>query len=182
MIPKLSPGPTAPNDLGSNEHPQMNCDDKIHDREALAGHLEALRAAGKKIVFTNGCFDVLHVGHLRYLWAARGQGDCLVVAVNSDESLRRLKGPDRPIMNATQRKRVLAGFACVDYVTEFAEETPHALLELFRPDILIKGATYSIDGVVGREVVEAYGGKVMTLELTEGKSTTAIIEKIRSAT
>lgn len=156
----------------------IRAEDKILNREELAARIAELRLAGKKIVFTNGCFDLVHVGHLRYLSAARAEGDCLVVAVNSDESLRRIKGPSRPILPAVQRKRVLAGFACVDFVTEFSEETPHNLLRLLRPDFLVKGANYSIDGVIGREVVEAYGGKVKTLNLTEGKSTTNLIERI----
>ena len=131
-----------------------------------------------KVCLTNGCFDLIHVGHLRYLNAARTKGDCLVVAVNSDESMHRIKGPSRPILPADQRKRVLAGFACVDFVTEFDEDTPHSLLRELKPDILIKGANYDIDGVVGREVVEEHGGEVMTLELTEERSTTAIIDRI----
>jgi D-beta-D-heptose 7-phosphate kinase/D-beta-D-heptose 1-phosphate adenosyltransferase len=116
---------------------------------------------------------------LRYLEAARREGDLLVVAINSDASTRRLKGPTRPILPADQRKRVLAGLACVDFVTEFDEDTPHATLEALRPDVLVKGATYGVEEVIGREVVRGYGGEVKTLGLTEGASTTKFIESIR---
>ncbi|MBI1784884.1 D-glycero-beta-D-manno-heptose 1-phosphate adenylyltransferase [Candidatus Sumerlaeota bacterium] len=159
----------------------IRCEEKILDRHALAAKLDALRSQGgaRKIVFTNGCFDLVHVGHLRYLEAARRLGDALVVAVNGDASLRKLKGEGRPILPATQRKRVLAGFACVNFVTGFDEETPHELLRLLKPEILAKGANYPIEGVVGREVVWGYGGEVKTVELTEGKSTTNIIGRIK---
>ena len=143
----------------------------------MAERCQSLRDQGRKIVFTNGCFDLIHVGHLRYLEAARALGDCLIVAVNADASLRSVKGPTRPILSADQRKRILAALACVDYVTEFAEETPHAILRELRPDVLVKGANYSIEEVVGREVVEGYGGKVETVELTEGHSSTRLIER-----
>lgn len=152
--------------------------EKILQRGDLAREFERIRAQGKKVVFTNGCFDLLHVGHLRYLNAARREGDCLVVAVNSDASIKKLKGDSRPILPAEQRKRVLAGLECVDYVTEFDEDTPHALLRLLKPEVLIKGANYSVEGVVGREIVEGYGGEVRTVALTEGRSTTSLVEKI----
>jgi D-beta-D-heptose 7-phosphate kinase/D-beta-D-heptose 1-phosphate adenosyltransferase len=155
--------------------------EKILERSEMAARAEALRAQGKRIVFSNGCFDLIHVGHLRYLWAARQKGDCLIVAVNSDESMRRIKGPERPILDAEHRKIVLAAFSCVDYVVEFDEDTPCNLLREIHPDILVKGATYSIEGVVGREIVEEYGGKIMTLELTEGNSTTDIIGRVLDA-
>lgn len=153
---------------------------KILDRSSLKAELERRRASGDSIVFTNGCFDLIHVGHLRYLEAAKKLGDRLIVAINSDDSIERLKGPSRPILPEQQRARVLAALACVDYVTVFEEDTPDALLELLRPEILVKGANYGVDGVVGRDFVEAYGGKVLTVELTEGRSTTAIIEKVQS--
>jgi D-beta-D-heptose 7-phosphate kinase/D-beta-D-heptose 1-phosphate adenosyltransferase len=155
-------------------------EEKILDRPSLAARVAALRKRGVKVVLTNGCFDLIHVGHARYLRAARALGDCLIVAVNSDASLRRIKGPGRPILPAGQRKRVLAGLACVDFVTEFDEDTPHDLLRLLRPEVLAKGANYGIEGVIGREVVWEYGGEVRTVELTQGRSTTAILEKIRS--
>jgi D-beta-D-heptose 7-phosphate kinase/D-beta-D-heptose 1-phosphate adenosyltransferase len=157
----------------------MTSDSKILDRAELGRRLERARGEGRRIVFTNGVFDLLHVGHLRYLEAARREGDLLVVAINSDASTRRLKGPTRPILPADQRKRVLAGLACVDFVTEFDEDTPHATLEALRPDVLVKGATYGVEEVIGREVVRGYGGEVKTLGLTEGASTTKFIESIR---
>lgn len=161
--------------------PPVAIQDKIVDLEALPERLAPLRASGKSIVFTNGCFDLIHVGHLRYLQAARKLGDCLIVAINGDESLRRLKGASRPILPADQRLRVLAGFECVDFVLTFDDDTPHRLLRAIRPEVLVKGANYSVDGVVGREVVEEYGGQVLTVALTEGRSTSDIVEKVRAA-
>jgi D-beta-D-heptose 7-phosphate kinase/D-beta-D-heptose 1-phosphate adenosyltransferase len=154
--------------------------EKIYDRQALAALLNARRQAQPdlKAVFTNGCFDLIHVGHLRYLWEARKQGDLLVVAVNDDDSIRRLKGPDRPILKIEERLQVMAGFACVDYVTWFEEDTPLALLEELKPEVLVKGANYSIDGVVGRELAESWGAQVKTLSLTPNRSTTGLMEKV----
>lgn len=160
--------------------PQAATSEKIVDLEVLIGRLAPLRSAGRKIVFTNGCFDLIHVGHLRYLEAARRLGDCLIVAINGDESLRRLKGPARPILPVEQRLKVLAGFGCVDFVLSFDDDTPHRLLHAIRPDVLVKGANYSVDGVVGREVVEGYGGRVLTVALTENRSTTDLVERIRA--
>jgi D-beta-D-heptose 7-phosphate kinase / D-beta-D-heptose 1-phosphate adenosyltransferase len=155
--------------------------DKIVDLPALLERLAQLRARGEKIVFTNGCFDLVHVGHLRYLQAARRLGDRLVVAINSDGSMRKLKGPGRPILPLDQRLKVLAGFGCVDFVLAFEEDTPHTLLEAIRPEVLVKGANYSLDGVVGREIVETYGGEVKTVALTENRSTTNLVERIRGS-
>lgn len=155
--------------------------DKIVELDALLERIAPLREDGKSIVFTNGCFDLIHVGHLRYLEAAARLGNCLIVAINGDDSLRRLKGPSRPILPADQRLRVLAGLACVDFVLTFDDDTPHRLLGAIRPEVLVKGANYSVDGVVGREVVEEYGGKVLTVALTEGRSTSDIVEKVRAA-
>ena len=155
--------------------------EKILERGALAQRLKELRRArdnGLKIVFTNGCFDLLHVGHVRYLWEARKQGDLLVVAINDDDSVARLKGPKRPILKREERAQVMAGLACVDYVTWFHEDTPLALLEELDPNVLVKGANYSLDGVVGRELVESRGGEVKTLRLVEGCSTTNMVEKV----
>jgi len=149
---------------------------KVTDRKRLADELANRRRLGQSIVFTNGCFDLLHMGHVRYLRQARELGSCLVVAVNSDDSVRRLKGPGRPVIAAGERAEMLAALECVDYVTVFDEDTPEPLLELLRPDILAKGGT--TDVVVGRQIVQGYGGKVLTLELVEGLSTTRIIEKI----
>jgi len=157
--------------------------EKIFDREALAARLAALRQSPQppRAVFTNGCFDLLHVGHLRYLWEARKQGGLLIVAINSDESMHRLKGEGRPILKLEERLRVLAGLACVDYVTWFEEDTPIPLLERLRPEVLVKGATYDIEGVVGHELVLGYGGEVKTLALTPGRSTSGLIERVMAA-
>ena len=157
--------------------------EKILDRQALSKLIEDRRQKGlppRRIVFTNGCFDLLHVGHVRYLWEARRQGDCLVVAINTDESIRRLKGPDRPILPLDERLQIMAGLACVDYVTWFEEDTPIALLELLRPEVLVKGANYPIEGVVGHELVQQWGGEVRVLHLTEGASTTNLIERVQA--
>jgi len=151
---------------------------KVLNREALAAAVARRRAQGERVVFTNGCFDLLHVGHLRYLWAARRLGDCLIIAVNDDASVRRLKGPGRPVLSAGQRARVLAGLACVDYVTIFEEGTPHALLERLRPDVLVKGGNYPPEGVVGREIVEGYGGEIRTVRATRGLSTSELIRRV----
>lgn len=153
---------------------------KVLDRAALAAVLNERRHQNPqlKAVFTNGCFDLIHVGHLRYLWEARKVGDLLVVAVNDDESVRRLKGPERPIIKLRERLDVLAGFACVDYVTWFSEDTPIPLLQELRPEVLVKGANYSIEGVVGREIAQTWGAQVKTLMLTPGLSTTNLIDKV----
>jgi len=149
---------------------------KIVSRERLAEEVARRRGRGETIVFTNGCFDLLHMGHVRYLQEARELGSCLIVAINSDQSVRRLKGPSRPIIGQDERAEMLSAMECVDYVTIFHEDTPCALLELLRPDILAKGGTTS--SVVGKEIVEGYGGKVLTLQRVEGLSTTEIIEQI----
>jgi len=149
---------------------------KVVTRARLAEELARRQQRGQKVVFTNGCFDLLHMGHVRYLQQARELGSCLVVAINSDESVRRLKGAGRPVIGQDERAEMLGSLECVDYVTVFEEDTPIPLLELLRPDLLVKGGTTPV--VVGREVVEGYGGKVMTLEMVEGLSTTEIIDRI----
>ncbi|MDX2424188.1 MAG: bifunctional D-glycero-beta-D-manno-heptose-7-phosphate kinase/D-glycero-beta-D-manno-heptose 1-phosphate adenylyltransferase HldE [Amphritea sp.] len=147
--------------------------------EQLLIALEDARAAGEKIVFTNGCFDILHAGHVGYLEQARAQGDRLVLAINDDESVRRLKGEGRPINPVERRKAVLAGLEAVDWVVSFAEDTPERLLEQVRPEILVKGGDYGLDGVVGGEFVRSYGGEVKVLSFLDNCSTTAIVEKIQ---
>lgn len=142
--------------------------------------LEDARAHGEKIVFTNGCFDILHAGHVTYLEQARAQGDRLVLAVNDDASVSRLKGPGRPINSVDRRMAVLAGLGAVDWVVSFAENTPENLLNQIKPDVLVKGGDYGIEGVIGADVVRAYGGDVKVLGLVENSSTTAIVEQIRS--
>lgn len=151
---------------------------KVVNLEQLLTEVGRRRANGERIVFTNGCFDLVHAGHVRYLQYAAAQGDCLIVAVNSDESVRRLKGPARPILSESDRAELLAALSCVDYVVVFEEDTPHRLLRAIKPDVLIKGGTYSVEGVVGREVVLEYGGTVMVGPVVPGVSTTAIIERI----
>ena len=137
------------------------------------------RAHGEKIVFTNGCFDILHAGHVGYLEQARKQGDRLVLAINSDASVKRLKGEGRPINPVERRMAVLAGLEAVDWVVSFDDDTPERLLELIKPDVLVKGGDYSREQVVGWEIVESYGGEVKALDFLDNCSTTAIVEQIR---
>jgi D-beta-D-heptose 7-phosphate kinase/D-beta-D-heptose 1-phosphate adenosyltransferase len=151
---------------------------KILGREELVRERERMRRAGKQLVFTNGCFDLLHPGHVRYLDQARALGDALVVALNSDQWVRSLKGEGRPILNERERAEVMAALEAVDYVTIFDEETPRELIAALLPDILVKGGDWSIEQIVGREEVEAAGGKVLSLPYLEGSSTTDIIERI----
>lgn len=154
---------------------------KIRTREQLIGELARHRAAGKRVVFTNGCFDLVHVGHVQYFKFARAQGDLLVVGVNTDASIRRLKGPKRPIMAEEDRMGVLEGLESIDYLVMFDEDTPTSLLEAIRPDVLVKGQDYSKDQVVGGELVEAYGGKIALAPLAKGRSTSNVIQRILEA-
>ena len=151
---------------------------KILSREQLTSIIDRSKAHRKTVVTTNGCFDVLHVGHLRYLQAARKLGDLLVVGINSDESVRVLKGRNRPILPDEERAEMVAGLECVDYVTIFSELDPTALLSVLRPDIHVKGGNYTIEEIVERKVVEAYGGKVLVGLNVPGKSTTDLIKSI----
>jgi rfaE bifunctional protein nucleotidyltransferase chain/domain len=137
------------------------------------------RRAGRKVVFTNGCFDLLHVGHIRYLQEARSLGDLLVIGLNTDASVQKLKGPDRPLQDQNSRAEIMAALACVDYVTFFDEETPAKLIETVRPDILVKGGDYQVSTIVGASFVQSYGGEVRPLQFAPGYSTSAIVEKIR---
>lgn len=145
--------------------------------DTIEKHLTPLRFFGKKIVFTNGCFDLLHVGHVRYLQQARSLGDYLVVGVNSDASVKRLKGPTRPVQNENDRSEILAALGCVDFSVMFIEDTPENLIKLVKPHILVKGGDWKIDQIVGADFVQSYGGQVMSLQFIDGKSTTKIIEK-----
>jgi rfaE bifunctional protein nucleotidyltransferase chain/domain len=138
-----------------------------------------LRDAGKTVVFTNGVFDLLHPGHLRYLQHARTLGDALIVGMNSDGSVRAIKGPDRPINPQHERAEVLAALACVDAVVIFDEDTPHHVIAAVRPDVLVKGADWAEDAIVGRDIVEAGGGRVVRVAIEPGYSTTAILQKVR---
>ena len=139
----------------------------------------SLRAAGRRLVFTNGCFDILHVGHVRYLTEARRLGDALMVAVNSDASVRRLKGEGRPVMGEGERAELLAALEAVDYVTIFDDLSPRALIAEVLPDVLVKGGDYAPEEIHGREEVERAGGRVVALPFVEGASTTGVIERIR---
>lgn len=143
----------------------------------MAGQVRQLQAAGKKIVFTNGCFDVLHPGHLDLLARARSLGDALVVAINGDDSVKRLKGPTRPIFPETERGEILLALEAVDYVCAFNEDTPLETILNVRPDILVKGADW-VDNIVGSTEVEGWGGKVVALPLVPGQSTTGVIERV----
>ncbi len=140
--------------------------------------LDILRATGKKIVFTNGCFDLIHTGHTRYLAKAKSFGDVLIVAVNSDASVRGLKGEKRPINNEADRMETLAALECVDYVVLFSEPAPHQVISQLQPDILVKGGDWPLEKIIGRDVVEARGGRVISVGYIEGASTTGIIERI----
>ena len=155
--------------------------EKIMPLERLLKRLVDIRKDGKKIVFTNGCFDLLHVGHISYLNDARRLGDILIVGLNTDRSIRALKGPSRPIIPEEERSHVLAALESVNYIVLFDEETPKDLIEKIRPDILVKGADYTREEVVGYDIVESYGGEVKLIPLTGGASTSAIIERIRNS-
>ncbi len=151
---------------------------KVVSIAELRRERERLRAEGRRLVFTNGCFDILHVGHVRYLAQARALGDALVVAVNSDRSVRELKGAGRPVMNEDERAELLAALESVDYVTVFDDESPRRLIAEVLPDVLVKGGDYQLDEIHGREEVERAGGRVLSLPFIEGASTSSIIEKI----
>lgn len=148
----------------------------IAEGQALVARL---RAAGKTIVFTNGVFDLLHPGHVRYLQRARALGDALIVGMNADRSVRAIKGPSRPITPEDERAEVLAALACVDAVVIFDADTPHDLIAALQPDILVKGADWAADAIVGRDIVEARGGKVVRIPVEQGYGTSAIIRSIR---
>ena len=141
--------------------------------------VQRLRAAGRTIVFTNGVFDLLHVGHLRYLRHARGLGDALLVGVNSDRSVRLIKGPTRPISPEAERAEVLEALVCVDGVVIFDEATPLALISALQPDVLVKGTDWAADAIVGRDIVETRGGRVVRVAIEPGHSTTNIVDRIR---
>ena len=153
----------------------------IAAREAAIAQVLAWRALGETIVFTNGVFDLLHRGHVDSLAAARARGARLVVGVNDDASVRRLKGPARPLAPLEDRMAVLDGLRAVDLVTSFAEDTPEELIRALRPDVLVKGADYAVDQVAGGAFVRSYGGRVETVELTPGRSTSALLARVRAA-
>jgi D-beta-D-heptose 7-phosphate kinase/D-beta-D-heptose 1-phosphate adenosyltransferase len=156
----------------------MRVNKKFLDLQSLIRVRERLRAEGKIVVFTNGCFDLLHAGHARYLSEARALGDALIVALNSDRSVRKLKGEGRPILSEAERAEVISALESVDYVTLFDEDTPLEMIRALRPDVLVKGGDWGVDKIVGREEVESSGGRVLSLPYLEGASTSAIIERI----
>ena len=150
-------------------------------RSEAVAFVARARAQGKRVVFTNGVFDILHPGHIRYLRDARALGDLLIVGVNSDRSVKALaKAPDRPINSENERVEVLAALASVDAVVIFDEDTPHEIISALQPDVLVKGADWGENAIVGRDVVEARGGRVVRIKLAEGYSTTSLIERIRT--
>ena len=152
---------------------------KIKGVENLKDEIDQLRLAGKKIVFTNGCFDILHPGHVRYLHAARALGHFLIVAVNSDESVRSIKDPDRPVMPQDARAELVAALGCVDGVIIFEEDNPLRVIQILMPDILVKGEDWAEEDIIGADVVQEGGGRVERIPYLTGYSTTGILEKIR---
>ena len=151
---------------------------KIKSRAQLKGVLSRLKARGKSIVFTNGCFDLLHYGHIKYLADAKRKGDILVVAINSDASVKRIKGRKRPIVKQLDRARIIAALEAVDFVTIFNEDTPINVIKLLSPDVLVKGADWGKNRIVGNEFVSSYGGKILNIKLAKGRSTTNLLSKI----
>ena len=149
-------------------------------RAEAAAFAEGARRAGRRVVFTNGVFDLLHPGHIRYLQHARALGDLLIIGLNSDASVRRNKGPERPINNEEERAEILAALECVDAVTVFDEDTPADIITAIQPDVLVKGADWAEDAIVGRDTVEARGGRVVRVQIEPGYSTTEIIRKVRA--
>ena len=180
VVGKLGTAAISAPELRRAVSKEQGAEKGVVSEEQLLISLADARAAGESIVFTNGCFDILHAGHVGYLEQARAQGDRLVLAINSDESVSRLKGPGRPINPVERRMAVLSGLEAVDWVLYFDEDTPERLLEQVRPDVLVKGGDYGIDGVVGGEFVSSYGGEVRVLSFLDNCSTTAIVEKIQS--
>ncbi len=156
--------------------------DKIIAWEPLPDLVAELRSQNRKIVFTNGCFDILHAGHVLYLEKARALGDILILGLNSDASIRRLKGMQRPIVNQEARALVVAALAAVDYVVIFDQDTPYELIKLVRPLVLVKGGDWSPENIVGADIVLAQGGTVQSIDYLDGSSSTAIIDRIRERT
>ncbi|CAM3405584.1 D-glycero-beta-D-manno-heptose 1-phosphate adenylyltransferase [Pontibacter korlensis] len=158
----------------------MNSKDKIYTLPQLLDQVQSWRTQGQKIIFTNGCFDLLHLGHVDYLEKARQLGDKLVLGLNTDASISRIKGPTRPLQDEMSRARVMASLLFIDAVVFFDEDTPLELIEAVQPDILVKGDDYAVEQIVGHEVVQARGGSVQTVPLVKGYSTTNIVKKIEN--
>jgi D-beta-D-heptose 7-phosphate kinase/D-beta-D-heptose 1-phosphate adenosyltransferase len=178
-VERLGVSPVSKTELKTAIVPGAPAQPKQVTNDEMTHLVRTYRGQGKKIVFTNGCFDLLHVGHVGYLQEAASLGDVLIVAVNSDVSVRRLKGDGRPVVKELDRAAMIASLGCVDHVLIFDEDTPHRLLSQLRPDVLVKGGTYKCADVIGREVVESYGGDVKVLRLVQGISTTKIIDEIK---
>ena len=157
----------------------MNTADKIFSLESLTNKITSWKQDGEKVVFTNGCFDILHLGHIDYLEKAAQKGDKLIVALNSDPSVTRLKGDDRPVNNEYARARMLAALSFVDAVVSFEEDTPYELIKALSPTTLVKGSDYMAENIVGADIVIGSGGSVETIDLVDGYSTTNIINKLR---
>jgi rfaE bifunctional protein nucleotidyltransferase chain/domain len=153
----------------------------VLDRNEATAFVERLRSEGRTVVFTNGVFDLLHPGHIRYLKDARALGDALIIGLNSDASVRRNKGPQRPINPESERAELLEALECVDAVVLFDEDTPADIIQVVGPDVLVKGADWPADQIVGRDTVEARGGRVVRIPVAPGHSTTALLERIRTA-
>lgn len=156
----------------------MSTEHKIQEAEELSGIIEHHKRDGEVVVTTNGCFDIIHVGHTRYLKYARSQGDLLVLAMNTDESIQRIKGPNRPLLKLEERMRIMAAFWMVDYVTWFDESDPCSVLSILKPDIHVKGGNYEMSQIIERDVVVKHGGKVVLSPLIPGNSTTHIIQRV----
>jgi len=179
-VGKLGTATVSRAELAQAAEPHGRRDDHgVVDEATLLQRVQQARERGERIVMTNGCFDLLHAGHVRYLAEARALGHRLVVAVNDDASVRRLKGPTRPIVPLEDRMTVLAALAAVDWVVPFSEDTPARLIEAVQPDVLVKGGDYRTDQIAGHESVLARGGEVRVLRFVEGKSTTSIVERIQ---
>lgn len=178
-VGKLGTSTVSPAEIiGVISHEHMDSEVKIKNLDVLVALIEAEKERGRKVVFTNGCFDLLHVGHVRYLQKARTYGDLLVLGLNSDASVRRLKGEKRPLIGQRERAHILAALDCINYVVIFDEDTPLQLLQALKPAVLVKGGDYTPDEVVGKDLVESYGGRIELVEFVDGKSTTNIIDKI----
>ena len=152
---------------------------RVMTRAEAVAWREELGRQGRRVVFTNGVFDILHPGHVRYLKTARSHGDALIVAINSDRSVRAIKGPERPVNPEHERAEVITALACVDAAVVFDEDTPHDIISAIQPDVLVKGADWAHDKIVGRDIVEARGGVVIRVTVEEGHSTTAVIKKVK---
>jgi len=152
---------------------------RVMTKAAAVAWREELGRQGKRVVFTNGVFDILHPGHVRYLATARSHGDALIVAINSDRSVKAIKGPERPVNTEADRAEVITALACVDAAVVFDEDTPHDIISAIQPDVLVKGADWAHDKIVGRDIVEARGGVVIRVRVEEGHSTTGVINKLR---